>query len=386
MLDKLREEKVVKKVLKSPWYIRARQYFPMADPYYLDDRHLIDDAEVVRLAWPDHITKPRVGIIKDFGKDPRWTKYCRFLDNNSFDYDFYYIHKYDWIDAADEFDLIIGIESSELQYLHEVRTKFYFLETFMGKFCYPSMHHIFLYEDKCLEAYISQVTGIPFAKTFITFDKDDAIVLAETLNYPFVSKINPTSGSVGVELVRNPSQAKRIIEDAFSKGGRKTHLLYYHQKNHVYFQEFIPNDGYDIRTIMIENFFFGYYRKVLDGDFRASGMNLVEKRELPEEVLDIARQVYDIIQSPMLVVDMVHGLDDRYHIIEYSPVCLIDDTEQLHVDDKPGVYVQTEDGSYHFQERHLWVHELALKKFLLMDYLPKINTEKTRSYRQTNLG
>jgi hypothetical protein len=124
---------------------------------------------------------------------------------------------------------------------------------------------------------------------------------------------------------------------------------------------------------------FGYYRKVLRWDFRASGMNLLEKRELPEQAIRMAREVNRIIKSPMLVVDMLQGLDGRYSIIEFSPLCQVETPEQLHVNGVPGVYVFDNDDSFHFEKGRYWVHELALKEFLSSDYLPRVSGNEKKA-------
>jgi hypothetical protein len=195
--------------------------------------------------------------------------------------------------------------------------------------------------------------------------------LLEKAPYPLVSKVNGSSGSIGVELVQTPRRARRIVRKAFSRTGRSTHVPWSRQKDYVYFQEYVPNDGYDIRVILIGNRAFGYYRKVLKGDFRASGMNTVERRGLPAEAIRVARMVQQTIPGPLLVVDMVHGLDGRYVIIEYSIVCLHDRAEDLLVDGVPGVYVIGDDGDIRFEKGRFWIHELALRQFLLDDYLAR---------------
>lgn len=338
---------------------------------YIDDRDKIDNAEIVKIDWPNHVKKPIFGIVRDDGVFPRWTKYRRFFENNLFHYDIYNLHANDWIENAQQFDVIIGFPSSGVWYLHELRRKYYFLEKFLGKTCYPSTDHANLYEDKSLEAYISKKYNIPFANTYISHDETDALHIIENLTYPVVSKINPSSGSAGVELVRTLKEGRKIVRQAFSSLGRKTYTNHFRQKNCIYFQDFIPNDGYDIRIIVVGNMVFGYYRKVLDGDFRASGMNVVEKRELPEKAMNIALKVNEAVKSPMLVVDMVHGLNDRFYIIEFSPVCQMEFPEQLHVNGTPGVYIYHK-GSFHFETGRYWVHELALKEFLLNNYLPSL--------------
>jgi glutathione synthase/RimK-type ligase-like ATP-grasp enzyme len=372
MLDRMKEVDVVKRIRKSRFYSRARQYFPMLEPFYVDDRNRLDEAEIVKIEWPASVKKPYFGIVQDFGEYPKWSKYRRFLENNSFEYDLFQIHRHDWIEQADRFDVIIGIPSNSLFHLQEMRNKYYVLETFLGKGCYPSVAHANLYEDKYLEAYISQATGIPFAKTYVSCEKADAIQLAESMRYPCVSKVVPSSGSCGVELVCTPKHGREIVKEAFSRNGRKTHVLYSRQKNYIYFQEYIPNDGYDIRVIIVGNLVFGYYRKVLKGDFRASGMNIKERRALPEEAMKIGRRVNEIIRSPLLAVDMVHGLDGKYHVIEFSPYYLMGYSDDLRVNGVPGVYVFDEDGSYHFEKGRFWVAELALREFLLGSYLPMV--------------
>ncbi len=378
MLESIKKVRVIKKIRKSALYCRIRQRLPMSELYYVDDRDRIEDAEIVTIDWPVNVKRPKIGIVRDYGDYPRWTKYCRFLDKNSFPYDIYNIHAHDWMENAVEYDIIIGLVSSELYHLEELRRKYHVLETFLGKVCYPTTSHVSLYEDKGLEAYISKASGIPFASTYVSHDKQDAMRMIENLTYPVVCKIVPSSGSEGVELVRTLKHSRKIVEQAFSRNGRKTHVIYFRQKDYVYFQDFVPNDGYDIRAIVVGNWVFGYYRKVLEGDFRASGMDLVEKRGLPEEAMKTARKVNKIIKSPQLVVDMLHGLDGKYYVIEFSPICQMETSEQLHVNGVPGAYVFDDDESFHFEEARYWVHELALREFLLNDYLPQVLKEKER--------
>src|SRR5574341_1091880 len=93
MLNCLKKSRIISKLRKSPAYSRIRQYFPMPELEYSDDRDRINDAKIIRIDWPVHIKKPVFGIVKDYDKCPRWTKYCRFLENNSFPYDLYNIDR-----------------------------------------------------------------------------------------------------------------------------------------------------------------------------------------------------------------------------------------------------------------------------------------------------
>jgi glutathione synthase/RimK-type ligase-like ATP-grasp enzyme len=360
---------MITRVRKSILFCHLRQYFPMNELQVIDDRDRLSEADVLLIDWPAEIKKPMVGIVQDYGRFPRWTKYCRFLEANSIPYEFYPIQDHDWLERSKKFDVILGVPSNELFRLEELRTKYYLLETYLGKFCYPSMREAYLYEDKILEASFSEIYGFPYIETHVSFDKQDALRLIEKMDYPFVSKISPSSGSVGVQLIQSKAQARSIVNQAFSNNGRITHVVYARQKNFVYFQKFLPNDGYDIRIIMAGNRAFGYYRGTPKNDFRASGMHLEEKRSLPEDGLKLVRRMYKTLKFPQLVVDMLHGLDGKYYINEFSPVCQQETPMQLMVDGVPGAYVFDDDDHFHFEPGKQWVHDLVLKEFFLNHYL-----------------
>lgn len=329
-----------------------------------DDRPVIGDAvPPVLMEWPSGVSKPRVGVIPDPGPSPRWTKCIRFLEANGFQHDMYDVHSSRWIEDARTFQVIVNLPSSSAYHLEELRRKFYVLEKTLGISCFPSFEGMMLYEDKILEAYLCKIHGLPFIPTFITNTAEDARHFLRNAELPLVSKIVPGSGSVSVELLRTRRECEQVIGQTFSMRGRASHSPYFRQKNYVYFQKFVRNDGYDLRVIVIDDMVFGYYRKVPEDDFRASGMGLVEKRPLPVEAMHIARRTYAVMQSPMLVVDMLRDLDGGYWIIEISPNCQIDTPEQLHVEGAPGAYIWASDDSFRFEPGRFWMQELAMRAF-----------------------
>ena len=374
MIKRLKNYRFVKILQKSPAYARLRQQLPGgAECNIIDDRGKFDPGDDIKIDWPDGVRKPRVAVIQDLEPYPRWTKYIHFLENNGFPYGIYDLHAHDWLEQARAYDVFVGLIGCDMALLVEMRKKFFVLENYLGKFCYPSAAHVALYEDKSLEAYLSEVSGIPFARTHISNEKADALDMIQTLRYPVISKFETSSGSVGVEMVRSLKQAEKIVNQAFSPHGRANHSLYRREKDYCYFQDFVPNDGYDIRCIVVDNMVLGYYRKVLEGDFRASGMNIVEKRDLPRDAILTAWRANQVVKSPLLVVDMVHGLDGAYYVIEFSINCQMETPEQLHVDGVPGMYIIGEDESIRFQPCRPWVHDLALREFFLKDYLPRVS-------------
>lgn len=375
LLLRIKQQGWIQRLRKTRWYCRWRARLT-APPRIHEDWAETENAERVLIDWPAGVRKPAVGVVQDYEACPRWTKYCRFLKNNGFAYGLLNLHAHDWLEQARRYDVVTGICSCDAWHLHELREKYPFLENYLGIKTYPSPAEAFLYEDKKLESYLVQASGLPHPRTLVSYDRANALQIIEQMTYPCVSKVVPGSGSIGVEWVRNKSHARRIIASAFSAVGRKTDSNYARQKNYVFFQEYVPNDGYDVRVIVVGHHLFGYYRKVPSGDFRASGMGYVEKRDLPHDAMALALRLNDVVKSPMLVVDMVRALTGQYLIIEFSPVCQMDTPEQLHIRQVAGAYEWNPATGFRFRPGRVWVHELALREFLLRKYLPGIAADQ----------
>lgn len=364
---------VVKRLRKSPRLIRARQLLGSANQPIVDDRETLGAAGPVTLTWPDMTPRPTVGIVRDPGAHPRWTKYRRLLENNTIPFGFLELDRSDWLDRARDFDVVVGVPSCEPHSVEMIRRKYEILEEHVGIQCYPSAAHVRLYEDKMLEAWICHVHGLPFAPVHISSDRTDALRMVRDLPYPVVSKQVPSSGSVGVEIVRDERRARHIVKRAFSPRGRPTHLPSLRQKNSVYFQEYIPHDGLDLRVVVVGNLAQGFYRRSLPGDFRASGMGLYEFRDLPVDAIRLAHAVNDVVRSPLLAVDMVRAPDGSLRIVEFSPISGLDPTpDDAVVDGVPGIYRLDSDGVPRFAPGRHWAAELALRQFLLDEYLPRV--------------
>lgn len=330
-------------------------------------RAVVDDSDQVALVsavsidWDCNVPKPRVGLVADHDTMPYWTKYRRFLEHNSIPYRLFDIHASTWIDNAKKLDVVVVRPTSSPSRLAELRNKIYVLEHEMGLTCYPSFRAISLYEDKVMQYYWLKLQGLPVIETFVSHDYEEASRFVQHADMPLVAKIETGSASHGVELLKNKSEARRYVRRVFSYGGRKTYWPYLNQKDYVYLQPLVANEGYDLRVIVIGSFIFGYFRHSPQSDFRASGMGLVEKEALPEEAIAIAERVAQAMEVPMLAVDMLRESETgAFKIIEVSPFFRIETPEQLHVAGRPGAYVRHRDGTLSFREGQYWPQELAL--------------------------
>ena len=174
---------------------------------------------------------------------------------------------------------------------------------------FPNSNTCWHYDDKVGQKYLLEANDIPFVPTTIFYDKTDALKWCEQASFPKVFKLTGGASSMNVKLVRDRSEAKRLVRKAFQKGfpivNRRSllldRILDYKRKRdfkaiisiikgigrifvptqlektigndigYIYFQDFIPNNTFDIRIYVIGNHAFGAKRMVRENDFRASG-------------------------------------------------------------------------------------------------------------------
>lgn len=341
---------------------------------FWDDSERLNNAEPVRMDWPLDRDKPRVGLVRDSDPRPYWTKFRRFLEANDIPYHFYEIHDSTWLEKAAGFDVIIWRPMNRPTELEEARRKIYLLEKKMGKICYPSYNEIRIYEDKIIQYELLKIHGFPIVETFISHSFRETKQAVRDFQYPVIHKMAVGSASVTVEKVCNVRQAERILRQAFSFMGRLNYWPYLRQKDIVYFQKFQPNNGKDIRIIVIGDYIQGYYRYVPQGEFRASGMEMGDywREDLPPEAIRLAYQVSQKLNSVMLGVDMLQDPEDgSFHLIELSNFIQIDDSDEGKESGRIGVYVRQADGSFEFREGRVWAQELAMKVFMERRWLDR---------------
>lgn len=224
-----------------------------------------------------------------------------------------------------------------------------------GKNVFPNFNTVWHFDDKVGQKYLLEAHGVPFVDTFIFYDKNKAIKWAYSTEFPKVFKLRGGAGSHNVKLVRNRNQAIKLINKAFDKGfsqyDRMGSLLerirMYKNNNatfinvlkglyrlvfptkyskvkgrergYIYFQEFVPNNEFDIRVCVIGNKAFAIKRMVRENDFRASGSgNIVyDKNQINESCVRLAFEVNRKLNSQSIAFDFVLVENDPL-IIEIS--------------------------------------------------------------------
>jgi len=327
-----------------------------ADPVYLD----LDKLAVV----------PVVGIVQDHDPLPYYTKYERFCLANHIPYRFVDIHSSRWMDEIRDCDCLVW-RSLECPWdLSEFRRKFFFMKEHLDIPTFPSFSDTMIYGDKGLQSEYLLHKGFPFPETFLTHDYREAMDWVESASFPQVHKVFPSSASQGVVMIPDRRRARSLIRKAFGPGLR-TCWPGMRLKNSLFFQEYIPHTGFDLRiTIIDDDHIFGYYRVPPKRDFRASGLSPTIKKSLPAEPIHIARALKKELGSVILSVDFLQSAKDKkFYITEFSPLIKVITCEQLHVNGRPGRYsYDAQTGKLTFHKGRFWLQELSLRSFLLKNF------------------
>lgn len=231
----------------------------------------------------------------------------------------------------------------------------YSLET-KGLSVFPNFKTGWHFDDKVAQKYLLEAMDAPLVPSYVFYSRKKALEWSSNTTYPKVFKLKGGASSTGVYLARNKSQADKFINKIFKRGIKQNNTFrnflelvkgFIHNKNsfvlalksfvrlffpseftkiqgkergYAYFQEFMPNNKFDTRLIVIGNKAYGMNRLVRENDFRASGSAKFDYAPIPREVLkigfDIARKMglqsvaFDFIYTENgepLIVEMSYG-------------------------------------------------------------------------------
>ncbi|HPD39448.1 MAG TPA: hypothetical protein PK411_13970, partial [Mesotoga infera] len=176
----------------------------------------------IKVDWPEHIRKPKVGLTVDRNSRPHWVKYEYFLKKNEISYEIFEHRTSDWLEKAKRYDLIIwSLDVGPWEH-EEIKRKITIIENNLGIKSFPSLPEIMLYDNKLMEVELLQLYKLPVAETFISHSYKEIMETIPKLAYPLVSKMSNGSTSEEVFLVENPKTATKIAKSSFSRYGRKT--------------------------------------------------------------------------------------------------------------------------------------------------------------------
>lgn len=225
-----------------------------------------------------------------------------------------------------------------------------------GKKVFPDFNTVWHFDDKVGQKYLLEAHHVPFVNTYVFYEKKEAVKWANATDFPKVFKLRGGAGSDNVKLARDRNEAVKLIDKAFGRGfsqynkvgslverlrmyknGKTTftnvlkgfyRLLFptMHSKvmgrerGYIYFQEFIPNNNFDVRVCVVGAKAFAIKRMTRENDFRASGSGniIYDKNQIDESCVRLAFEVNKKINSQSIAFDFVLDSKNNPLIIEVS--------------------------------------------------------------------
>lgn len=221
---------------------------------------------------------------------------------------------------------------------------------------FPDFRTAWHFDDKVAQKYLFEALEIPAVPAHVFVERDAALNWVDKAEFPKVFKLRRGAGSAGVKLVKNRSQARRLVKRAFSRGfpvydpwdslkeriykwrlgkfpateivkglARFVHPPRYsrilgRERGYVYFQDFLPDNDCDIRIIVIGDRAFGIRRFVRPRDFRASGSGQISyaRADLDERCVEMAFEAAAKLGGDSVALDFIYDKNHCPLIIEVS--------------------------------------------------------------------
>lgn len=234
-----------------------------------------------------------------------WIEYC---EDNGIEYRIVDCFDYNIFKILNKYDCLLWhFNNYSLQEMLFARSILISAKN-MGLKVFPDDNTSWHFDDKIAEMYLlkSAAAPVPSFWTFYT-KKELKKWLEGECEYPVVAKLRCGSGSGNVKLLNNKNELLEYGERMFRLGIKpvpkvlfktksnlksagsfptiinrvkripdfleteKNAKKFPREKGYVFLQEFIPNDGFDLKIAVVKDKLSFIARKVREGDFRASG-------------------------------------------------------------------------------------------------------------------
>ena len=288
---------------------------------------------------------------KGFGK--RWVAFC---EENHIPYKIVDCYQSDIISQLEDCDALMWhFYHNEYRDMLFARQLLWSLQV-AGKRVFPDYNTSWHFDDKVGQKYLLEAIGAPLVPSHVFYTKAEAIEWINKTDFPKVFKLRGGAGAENVKLIKSKKEAIRLANKAFGRGFSKFNRRGYLkerirkykegkdnitgvlkgaariliptilarmssvEKGYVYFQDFIPDNTYDIRIIVVARKAFAIKRMNRTNDFRASGSgNIVyAKNQMDERCVRIAFDVNEKIKSQSIAYDFVFDKENNPLLVEIS--------------------------------------------------------------------
>lgn len=289
----------------------------------------------------------------DLSFSNEWISYCQ---ANHIDYKIIDCYATDIIDQVSDCDIVMWHHHHAYAKDKLFAKQLLFALEQLGKKVFPDFNTGWHFDDKVGQKYLLEAIGAPLVPSVVFYTKKQALEWAETTTYPKVFKLRAGAGSYNVSLAKTKRIAKKLIRRSFGRGfspyskwnnlkdkwmkfrkrkvpffdvlksmGRVVYStrfarIHGNEKGYVYFQDFIPNNSFDIRVVVISDKAFAIKRMVRKNDFRASGSGniIYEKEQIDERCIIISFNISQKLKTQCLAYDYIFDSENKPLLTEIN--------------------------------------------------------------------
>lgn len=204
----------------------------------------------------------------------------------------------------------------------------------MGGIIIPNYSLALAHENKALQELEKKRLNIRTPRSYVISSQEEAELILEEIEYPFIAKVSKGFASRGVEKITKKKDGKRFIRKymkLYDGDNIKEKLIHLYRKfkfknkypnriGKVIFQEKIRTLDSDWKVLVFYDKYYILKRYTKQNDFRASGSGIFDiSADVPENIIYFANEVTQKLNSPLLSLDIVEK-DGVCYLIEYQAV------------------------------------------------------------------
>lgn len=184
---------------------------------------------------------------------------------------------------------------------------------------FPSWNCYWHYDDKISQYFLFTKEIIPIPKTYLFYNKEEALKELNELKYPLIFKATDGAGSSNVQIVPSFNIAKKLTKKLFGRGV-KTFFKNKRQKGYLLCQKFERNNPGDFRLVCYGNEILGHFRPNRKDVPLASGSDIYLYQEIPNDLLDLIYNITQKLNSEVMSYDVIKNENNEWVIGEMSVI------------------------------------------------------------------
>jgi glutathione synthase/RimK-type ligase-like ATP-grasp enzyme len=291
---------------------------------------------------------------RDNSFSERWIEYCKLNNVNYIIVDCF---------NTDIIELLLKEKVTHLMWnfhhssVYDLTVSAYVLNSveLMGMNTFPNFNSRWHFDDKIAQKYLFESLDIPVAQNYVFYSQSETEKFLKHISFPIVGKLKRGAGATNVKLIKSYTEGKHFVDLMFNKGVsssgssfgnldqkirvikkvknpitlikklfnylkkfKKERSIANPEKGYAYFQEFMPNNNYDTRVIVVYDKAIAFKRMNRKDDFRASGSGKSNFNDIDINMIKIAFETSKKLKAQSLAYDFVYNHDKEPVIIEMS--------------------------------------------------------------------